>query len=423
MSAKSTVGFIGLGAMGFGMATNLVARGHQVKGYDVFPASVERFEKAGGIGAKSLLDVVEGVKDCVCMVATAAQAQDVLINKGVGATIYLCSTVPSTYVTALQDDIAKLGREDVSLIDCPVSGGAARAAAGTLSIMAGASPQGLEKAGPLLLEMGAKETVFTMPTGVGAGSNMKLVHQVLACCNILAAGEIMGFAASLGLDGDELLKRVSSTDAGAWMIQNRIPRIMAEEFVPVVSAMAIILKDITPLSAFVEQQYVARSARGGGSTDDAELIKLYYPAAVKDAPSASQRSNDTAESDIHLVLGTLKSLLLLAVAEAVGLVHALGVDMNTFYKLASSASGGSRMLERYAHEMYAFLDGSREASTEYGTVNDLVGQLELALEEAKKAECPLFMTSNVMSTLLLVKGKGYGNAGLASVVSLWIKDA
>lgn len=83
MSAKSTVGFIGLGAMGFGMATNLVARGHQVKGYDVFPASVERFEKAGGIGAKSLLDVVEDVKDCVCMVATAAQAQDVLINKGV----------------------------------------------------------------------------------------------------------------------------------------------------------------------------------------------------------------------------------------------------------------------------------------------------------------------------------------------------
>lgn len=91
--------------------------------------------------------------------------------------------------------------------------------------------------------MGAKEALFLIPTGVGAGSNMKMVHQVLACCNILASSEVVGIAASLGLDVNTLLDKVTNTDSWAWMVQNRIPRILAEDFVPVVSALAIIRMD------------------------------------------------------------------------------------------------------------------------------------------------------------------------------------
>jgi 3-hydroxyisobutyrate dehydrogenase len=79
-SEKPEIGFVGLGAMGFGMATNLVKQGYSVKGYDVFPASVERFKAAGGIPATSLRDSAEGKLYYICMVASAPQVQDVLFN-------------------------------------------------------------------------------------------------------------------------------------------------------------------------------------------------------------------------------------------------------------------------------------------------------------------------------------------------------
>lgn len=104
------------------------------------------------------------------------------------------------------------------------------------------------------------------------------------------------------------------------------------------------------------------------------------------------------------------------------MVRALGVDMDIFYRLASSAFGGSRMLERYSREMYAFLNGSQETSTEHGTINGLIEKLEIILGRARKLECPPYMGSNVLNTLLLAKSKGFGNSGPASVISVWTKD-
>jgi 3-hydroxyisobutyrate dehydrogenase len=83
-SAKPDIGFVGLGAMGFGMATNLVKQGYSVRGYDVFPASVERFKAAGGIPATSLRDSAEGKQYYICMVASAPQVQEVLFNPETG---------------------------------------------------------------------------------------------------------------------------------------------------------------------------------------------------------------------------------------------------------------------------------------------------------------------------------------------------
>lgn len=84
MSTKPTVGFVGLGAMGFGMATHLVKQGYPVKGFDVFEKSRERFREAGGIAVSSLRESAEGSLYYVCMVASAPQAQEVLFNKETG---------------------------------------------------------------------------------------------------------------------------------------------------------------------------------------------------------------------------------------------------------------------------------------------------------------------------------------------------
>lgn len=78
--SKPAVGFVGLGAMGFGMATHLVKEGYPVHGFDVFPASVQRFQAAGGIPAASLRESAEGKEFYVCMVASAPQVQSVLFG-------------------------------------------------------------------------------------------------------------------------------------------------------------------------------------------------------------------------------------------------------------------------------------------------------------------------------------------------------
>lgn len=78
--SKPTIGFVGLGAMGFGMATHLVHEGYTVHGFDVFPASVQRFQAAGGRPASSLRESAEGKSFYVCMVASAPQVQSVLFG-------------------------------------------------------------------------------------------------------------------------------------------------------------------------------------------------------------------------------------------------------------------------------------------------------------------------------------------------------
>ncbi|KAJ5612971.1 hypothetical protein N7510_006165 [Penicillium lagena] len=216
--SKPAVGFVGLGAMGFGMATHLVKEGYPVHGFDVFPASVERFKAAGGIPANSLQDSASGKQYYVCMVASAPQS--------------------------VAAELQSRGRGDIYFIDSPVSGGAKRAADGTLSIMAGAPDAPLESGRFLLEAMSDANKLYLVPGGIGAGSNMKMVHQVLAGIQILGGSEAMGFAAQLGLDATKTAEAIKSSDAWSWMHENRLQRMLEEDWHPGASALTIILKDV-----------------------------------------------------------------------------------------------------------------------------------------------------------------------------------
>jgi len=170
-----------------------------------------------------------------------------------GATLLLCSTVPASYAQSVAEQLIAMNRSDISFIDAPVSGGAGRAAAGTLTIMAGATAAALEKGRFLLQEMSDAKKLFIVEGGVGQGSNMKMVHQILAGCQILAASEAMGFASRLGLDAEEVLQAVVEDKQGSWswMFENRVPRMLKEDYYPGVSALTIILKDVVCFFAVV----------------------------------------------------------------------------------------------------------------------------------------------------------------------------
>lgn len=203
MSASSNpqIGFIGLGAMGFGMATQLVASGYKVKGFDVYGPQVEKFEARGGVAASSLGDAATGSNVLIIMVATAAQASEALFSDPSGAIlglkpgslIILCSTVSPEDVYEFRGRIP----EGIRFIDAPVSGGAVRAADGTLTILASGSKDDIAFARPFLEAMAGKDTLHIIPGKsalgelheIGNGMKAKTVHQTLAGIHITSESQ------------------------------------------------------------------------------------------------------------------------------------------------------------------------------------------------------------------------------------------
>ena len=248
---KPKVAFAGLGAMGFGMATHLLKCGFQVTGYDVYQPAMDRFIVEGGNFASTPRKAAEDAEFFVCMVVNAEQAGNLLFDAHTGAiwslrkkaTVLICSTVAPADI----DNFAKnLERTDLRLIDCPVSGGAARAADGTLSIFAAGEEADLANANQILGCMSSK--LYKIPGGLGGGSKAKLIHQIFAGVHIAMASEAMGLAAAAGLNTQEAFDRMKNGPGNSWMFSNRVPH-MLDPTLPPYSAINIIAKDVVSLES------------------------------------------------------------------------------------------------------------------------------------------------------------------------------
>ncbi|KAL8684219.1 MAG: hypothetical protein Q9224_006513, partial [Gallowayella concinna] len=208
------IAFAGLGAMGYGMAAHLARSGFSVTGFDVYQPALDRFvqESKGASAAKTPREAVQDVDFFICMVANSLQVTPLLFDHETGAvtglkknaSIIICSTVAPAYIEDIQRMLRENERSDVQLIDSPVSGGAARAADGALSIFASGSKSHLEHAHPILECMSGK--LYEIPGGLGGGSKAKLIHQIFAGINIAMASEAMGLAAVAGLDTKEVFE-------------------------------------------------------------------------------------------------------------------------------------------------------------------------------------------------------------------------
>jgi 3-hydroxyisobutyrate dehydrogenase len=126
--------------------------------------------------------------------------------------------------------------------------------------MAGASSDALAAGKELLEVLSDANKLYLVPGGVGAGSNMKMVHQVLAGIHILGASEAMGFAAQLGLGASETAEAIRGSGAWTWMHENRLGRMLGEEWNPGASALTIILKDVVSFSRIACLHYMRRDA-------------------------------------------------------------------------------------------------------------------------------------------------------------------
>ncbi|KAI1171000.1 NAD binding domain of 6-phosphogluconate dehydrogenase-domain-containing protein [Nemania sp. FL0916] len=426
--AKPKIAFIGLGAMGFGMATHLIKEGYAVTGFDVWPPTLERFRAAGGSIASTPAEAVRGHDYVVCMVATAAQAEAVLfegenpalsaLSKGVS--LLLCSTVPCVYVQSLEARLEAEGRGDVLLVDCPVSGGAGRAAGGTLSIMAGASDAALEKGRPLLRELSDVSKLYIVSGGIGAGSNMKMVHQVLAAVKILAASEGIALAQRLGLDLAHTYESIRNSDASAWMFGHRVPRMMSQ-FKPIASAITIITKDAgiitsealrlgfpTPMAGTAEQVYLSSLLRGYGADDDSSLIRLYNE-GVDSLASPPAEAVEDKEKKLALVRGLLRGVYLCGTAESLAFARRCGLDLDQVHDLCTNAAGGSSMFEAVGPELIDLFRGKQTVSAGGGggeSLQDVARQLQEAVTEAQRLKMPLYLGTAASNLIRLALQDG-----------------
>jgi 3-hydroxyisobutyrate dehydrogenase-like beta-hydroxyacid dehydrogenase len=159
----------------------------------------------------------------------------------IGATILICSTIPPTFYDTLKSRLEKAGRADIFIVDCPVSGGTKRAAAGTLTIFASGTPDALNNANQLLGSMA--ETLHVIRGGEGMASKIKMVNQLLVGVHIAVAAEAMGLAAKAGLNTREVYNIITNAAGNSWAFENRVPHMLEGDWTPL-SALSIFVKDM-----------------------------------------------------------------------------------------------------------------------------------------------------------------------------------
>jgi len=287
------IGVIGLGSMGMGMAVSLVKAGHDVAGSDVRASAMDSLVAAGGRGAATPAAVAEGAQLLILMVVNQAQVETVLFGADgavaglpKGAVVMLSSTVPAAFTEALDGRLTTTGH---ILLDAPVSGGAAKAKTGELTIMSSGSAAAYAVADPALAAVAT--TVYRLGDRPGIGSTVKTVNQLLAGVHIAAAAEAMALGTRAGADPRQLYEVISNSAGGSWMFQNRVPHMLDGDFTPL-SSVEIFVKDLglvldtgrslrfpLPIAAAAHQQFLAAAGSGHGGEDDAAVVKVYEAVA------------------------------------------------------------------------------------------------------------------------------------------------
>jgi len=302
----ASIAFVGLGAMGAGMAANLARAGHRVAGFDVVPAALERLVAAGGIGAASPAAAAEGADLLVLMVATDAQAEAVLFAGGgavaalrPGVPVALHATVPPRFAEALG---ARLDEARHPFLDAPVTGGKGGAEAGQLTVMVSGPAAAVALAEPVMAAYAKR--VVRVGDRAGQGSTMKMAHQLLAGVHIAAAAEALALATRAGLDPEQFFDVATGGAARSWMLENRGRRMVDGDFTPT-SAVEIFVKDLgivldggrdlrfpLPIAAAAHQMFLAAAAAGHGRIDDSAVVKVYEQLAGISVAASARAKRD-----------------------------------------------------------------------------------------------------------------------------------
>lgn len=284
--SNATTGFIGLGAMGAPMASNLHAAGLLRGVWNRTASRAAEFAAAHeGVAAHDALASLAA--DCSALVICVsadddlrAVVEDVLPHVAAGSLLVDCSTVASGTAQTMASACAK---RDVLWLDAPVSGGTEGAKAGSLSIMCGGADAAFAAALPLLQAMGAN---INHMGPAGAGQATKAVNQVLGAGINRAVNEALAFGEALGLPMDKVVEVVGAGASGNWFINHRGKPMLRGDY-PLGFKVALHAKDLRicqamarqagaqlPLSDAVLEDFAKLMEAGFGDEDVSALYRV-----------------------------------------------------------------------------------------------------------------------------------------------------
>jgi 3-hydroxyisobutyrate dehydrogenase len=218
------VGFIGLGNMGGPMAANLVKARHDVTGFDVVPAAADRFTAAGGKRAAGIAAAVKDAEVVITMLPAGKEVRDVYQNAGgvfaaapKGALLIDSSTID---VATAHENAAAASARGFEMLDAPVSGGVAGAAAATLTFMVGGSAAGFARAQEPLKGMG-KTLIHAGPAGNGQAA--KICNNLILGISMIAVSESFALADQLGLARQTLYDIATKSSGSCWSLIHNCP--------------------------------------------------------------------------------------------------------------------------------------------------------------------------------------------------------
>ena len=223
------IAFIGLGNMGAPMAVNLVKAGHQVRAFDLIPASLQSFVAAGGKQASSAKEAAEDAEVVISMLPAGKHVSELyrsedglLAQLPKGCLVIDSSTIDATTARQVGATALKAG---IDFIDAPVSGGVSGAEAGTLSFIVGGEAACFARAKPILEAMG--KNIFHAG-GVGSGQIAKTCNNMLLSVLMAGTAEALQMGIENGLDPKILSDIMVKSSGRNWALEvyNPVPGVM-----------------------------------------------------------------------------------------------------------------------------------------------------------------------------------------------------
>lgn len=288
----ATIGFVGLGNMGGGMAANLAKAGHDVRAFDLAQAALDRAKEAGCLPVGSAAEAATGAEFVVTMLPAGAHVRSVyegeIFDAAPGTALLLdCSTIDVASAKFVGGAASAKG---LAMVDAPVSGGIAAANAGTLTFMVGGSAEHFARAEPILSLMG-KAVIHAGP--IGSGQAAKIANNMLLGATMVATCEAFVLAQKLGLDPQTFFDISSKASGQSWSMTSYCPvpgvgpETPADRDYEGGFATALMLKDLklaveaaqgvgasVPMGGHAESLYQAFANLGAGGKDFSAIIKL-----------------------------------------------------------------------------------------------------------------------------------------------------
>ncbi|MFV9713094.1 MULTISPECIES: L-threonate dehydrogenase [Pantoea] len=281
---------IGLGSMGMGAAKSCLRAGLNTWGVDLNPAALENLRQAGARDAQPSASAFADQLDAVLLLVVNAQQVNAILfgEEGLaaklrpGTVVMVSSTLSARDAQQIEQQLAQY---QLLMLDAPVSGGAAKAASGEMTVMASGSDAAFTQLQSVLDAVAAK--VYRVGSEIGLGSTVKIIHQLLAGVHIAVGAEAMALAARAGIPLETMYEVVTNAAGNSWMFENRMRHVVDGDYSPK-SAVDIFVKDLNlvadtakalhfplPLASTALNMFTEASNAGYGREDDSAVIKIF----------------------------------------------------------------------------------------------------------------------------------------------------